>query len=80
MSDSTLRLPGRIAIFAVAHAKYWAQFPTLKGKLQEYHTELCKKLTDFGAEVTDFGMIRFPNVICKSRLISCSPTIIFSSI
>lgn len=57
MSDSTLRLPGRIAIFAVAHAKYWAQFPTLKGKLQEYHSELCKKLTDFGAEVTDFGII-----------------------
>ena len=57
MLNSTLRLPGRIAIFAVAHAKYWAQFPTLKGKLQEYHTELCKKLTDFGAEVTDFGII-----------------------
>lgn len=31
--------------------------PTLKEKLQEYHSELCKKLTDFGAEVTDFGII-----------------------
>ena len=50
MSNSTLRLPGRIAVFAVAHVKYWAQFPTLRGKLQEYHSELCKKLTDFGAE------------------------------
>ena len=57
MSNSTLRLPGRIAVFAVAHAKYWAQFPTLKEKLQEYHSELCKKLTAFGAEVTDFGII-----------------------
>ena len=45
MSDSNLRLPGRIAVFAVAHAKYWAQFPTLRGKLEEYHNELCKKLT-----------------------------------
>ena len=57
MSDSSLRLPGRIAIFAVAHSKYWAQFPTLREKLEIYHAELCKKLVDFGAEVTDFGII-----------------------
>lgn len=57
MHNSTLRLPGRVAVFAVAHAKYWAQFPTLRGKLGEYHAELCKKLADFGAEVTDFGII-----------------------
>jgi L-arabinose isomerase len=57
MSNSTLRLPGRIAVFAVAHPKYWSQFPTLREKLEGYHAELCKKITALGAEVTDFGII-----------------------
>ena len=39
MSNSTLRLPGRIAVFAVAHPKYWSQFPTLREKLEGYHAE-----------------------------------------
>ena len=57
MSEKNLRLPGRIAVFAVAHPKYWAQFPTLRESLEKYHSDLCEKLVGFGAEITDFGIV-----------------------
>ena len=51
MLEKNLRLPGRIAVFAVAHPKYWAQFPTLRESLEKYHSDLCEKLVGFGAEI-----------------------------
>lgn len=57
MSLKEFRKPGRIAVFAVAHAKYWQQFPSLREKLEGYHARLCEKLSSYGAEVTDFGII-----------------------
>ena len=51
MSEKNLRLPGRIAVFAVAHPKYWAQFPTLRESLEKYHSDLCEKLAYMGVKL-----------------------------
>ena len=47
----------KIAIFAVAHATYWDQFPGLYEKIMGYHADLVAKVRANGAEVLDFGMV-----------------------
>ena len=47
----------KIAIFAVAHATYWDQFPGLYEKIMGYHADLVAKVRANGAEVFDFGMV-----------------------
>lgn len=69
------RMPGRIAVFAVAHAKYWSQFPALRERLENYHACLCKKLLSYGVEVTDFGIvdseIRAYELLPKLKAVNC---------
>ena len=57
MENRQVRLPGRVAVFCVAHPVYWAQFPGLREKLLEYHGILVEKVRAMGAEVTDLGMV-----------------------
>ena len=57
MEYNHIRKPGRIGIFAVAHAKYWEQFDGLRDRLMEYHGDLCEKIRANGTEVVDFGMV-----------------------
>ena len=42
MEYNHIRKPGRIGIFAVAHAKYWEQFDGLRDRLMDYHGDLCE--------------------------------------
>ena len=39
----------KIAIFAVAHATYWDQFPGLYEKIMGYHADLVAKVRANGA-------------------------------
>lgn len=48
---------GKIGIFAVAHATYWAQFDGLYEKIMGYHKDFCTMVENNGIEVADFGMI-----------------------
>ncbi len=58
MNDSFLRRSRpRAALFAVAHAPYWAQFPGLRERLESLHGELREKLATFQVDVLDFGIV-----------------------
>ena len=48
---------GKIGIFAVAHATYWAQFDGLYEKIMGYHKDFCTMVENNGIEVANFGMI-----------------------
>ena len=48
---------GKIGVFAVAHATYWAQFSGLEDNIMKYHKDFIDKTEKLGAEVVDFGMV-----------------------
>lgn len=47
----------RIGIFGVGHAVYWDQFPGLKERLLEYHSDFRQMVQENEVEVIDFGMV-----------------------
>lgn len=57
MIERKVNPKGKIGVFAVAHAVYWAQFDGLYEKIMTYHKDFCKKAESLGAEIIDFGMI-----------------------
>ncbi len=57
MIERKKKRTARVGIFAVAHATYWEQFPGLRESIMGYHHELVEKLSGFGVEVVDIGMV-----------------------
>lgn len=47
----------RVAVFAVAHAAYWAQFEGLYENIMSYHADFCLMAEKNGVEILDFGMV-----------------------
>ena len=43
MIERKVNPKGKIGVFAVAHAVYWAQFDGLYEKIMTYHKDFCKK-------------------------------------
>lgn len=50
----------RIALFAVAHKTYDAQFEGLFDKLKEYHRRLVDTVGSYGVETEDLGLVTDP--------------------
>jgi L-arabinose isomerase len=50
-------LTAKVAIFAVGHKEYWAQFEGLLKELRGYHQELVQRIEGHGVTVADFGMV-----------------------
>ena len=47
----------RAAVFAVGHSNYWPQFPQLKNILLGLHKEFCNRISEYGVEVIDYGIL-----------------------
>lgn len=50
----------KAGLFGVGLDTYWSQFEGLLARLNGYRQEIAKKINDFGADVTDAGMIDTP--------------------
>ncbi|MGH9161920.1 MAG: arabinose isomerase, partial [Vicinamibacteraceae bacterium] len=49
--------PGRVGLFGVGLAAYWAQFPGLKERLEGYQREVEERIGRTGADVISAGLI-----------------------
>ncbi len=60
--EMTRKDPSRVkvGVFAIGLDTYWAQFGELKEHLLAYHANICKRISGFGAEVVDAGLIDNP--------------------
>jgi L-arabinose isomerase len=47
----------RAGIFGVGLGDYWGQFPGLLDRLNGYRQEIVNRMSAFGVEVTDAGMV-----------------------
>lgn len=50
-------LTARIGVFGVGHHVYWKQFPGLLEELDGKLKTFCRKVENFGVDVTDFGIV-----------------------
>ena len=50
----------KIGLFGIGLDTYWAQFDGLLGNLKAYQEQIRKRLTGFGVEVADAGMVDNP--------------------
>jgi L-arabinose isomerase len=50
----------KVGLFAIGLEAYWPQFPSLRERLLGYTGQVCRKLTDLGAQVVDLGLIDTP--------------------
>lgn len=52
--------PFKVGLFGIGLEVYWSQFAGLRERLERYLTEVDKKLTSFGAQVVNLGLIDTP--------------------
>jgi len=57
MIERKINPTAKIAVFAVVHNTYFAQFEGLNEALLKYHADLVSKLSSNGVEVLDFGIV-----------------------
>ena len=47
----------RVGLFSIGLAAYWKQFPGLRERLLGYNSVVQERLTKYGADVVNLGMI-----------------------
>src|SRR5689334_15375650 len=52
--------PLRVGLFSIGLEAYWAQFPGLRDRLQQWTENLAGRLARPGVEVVDLGLIDGP--------------------
>lgn len=50
----------KVGLFGIGLDTYWAQFDGLLNNLKKYQTEISERITDFGVEVIDAGLVDNP--------------------
>ena len=50
-------MPPRIGLFGIGLADYWPQFPGLEARLRGYLATVRDKLSGYGGEVIDLGLV-----------------------
>ena len=58
--DGRLLLAFGYGLFGIGLDAYWPQFPGLEARLQGYTEKVARRLTGFGAEVVNVGLIDTP--------------------
>jgi L-arabinose isomerase len=72
-------LAAKVAMFAVGHRDYWAQFEGLLDELMGYHRELARRIKDHGVELSDFGMVDDAEAAYRTvrEIQACTPDLVF---